>query len=318
MELRPEHVTIAVTVYNRREFVREAIHSALNQTVPVKVIVVENPGPDATLRDYIVGEFGSRIEYFCNSKNRGLFDNWNACVEYCRTPWLSILHDDDLLRPHFVKTMLDLAGAAPGRVLYHGQSDILHEDGEIASSPPVAWKNDWQDMDLIELSNQDFIMMFAGNLFRIEAAQAIGGVRPNSYYTGDWDFWFRLAVQGGGVRTAATVAVARSHYGAERGSIRVDRMGWRWALENVQRKRNLALLRQQKGIQIPFERIKHLQKRPIPSRILLHNARGYSRRILAYNAWLFTHSAPPHIRYAVLQWVVRLLGSRVLIWTGKR
>src|SRR5262249_47701629 len=101
--LRPGDITIAVTVFNRRDFVLESIRSALEQTLPVKVIVVENCGPDPGLREFILGEFGSRIEYFRNATNRGMFDNWNACLEYCRTPWLSILHDDDELRPNFVK-----------------------------------------------------------------------------------------------------------------------------------------------------------------------------------------------------------------------
>ena len=162
------------------------------------------------------------------------------------------------------------------------------------------------------MGDQDFIMMFPGKLFSVEAARVIGGVRPNSYYTGDWDLWFRLALQGGAAQTAMAVAVARSHYGAERGSIRVDRMGWRWALENAQRKRNLALLRRQKGVQVRFDRTKHLQKSPIPSRVLLQNAGGYSRRILAYNAWLFTHSTPPHLGYAALQWLVRMFGPKIL------
>src|SRR4051812_46766208 len=115
MELRAEHITIAVTVFSRRDFVRDAIRSALAQTVPVRVIVVEDCGPDAGMREFITAEFGDRIQYFRNPKNRGLFDNWNACLEYCQTPWLSILHDDDLLHPHFVATMLALAKDAPGR-----------------------------------------------------------------------------------------------------------------------------------------------------------------------------------------------------------
>jgi uncharacterized protein YndB with AHSA1/START domain len=206
--------------------------------------------------------------------------------------------------------MLGLAKTAPGRALYRGQSAILHENGKITPPPRMSWKKDWQDMDLIEMGDLDFTMFFPGNLFRIEAARSIGGVRPNSYYTGDWDLWFRLALRSGAVQTATEVAMVRSH-GHDRGSTRVDRKGWRWALENAQRKRNLALLRRQKGIQISFERTKHLQKNPIPSRVLLRHARGYSRRILAYNAWLFTHSKPPHWRYAVLQWMVRLFGMKV-------
>src|SRR2546425_5761935 len=115
MELAPEQITIAVTVFSRRDFVLEAIRSALEQTIPVKVIVVEDCGPDPGMQQFIVGEFGGRIEYFRNPRNRGLFDNWNACMEYCRTPWLSILHDDDLLHPWFIETMLTLTRQAPGR-----------------------------------------------------------------------------------------------------------------------------------------------------------------------------------------------------------
>jgi hypothetical protein len=311
MELAPEHITIAVTVYSRREFVRDAIRSALDQTVPVKVMVVEDCGPDPTLRDFIVGEFGNRIEYIRNPRNRGLFDNWNACMEYCATPWISILHDDDLLRPHFVETMLALAKAAPQRALYFGQSARLEEDGKTYPPLPVSWTNDRRDLDPIELADECFLL-FPGQLLRIADARAVGGFRRMSFFTGDWDMWFKLALRFGAAQSAAEVSVVRSHEGADRGTSRVVRMGWKWALDNVQRKRNLAALQKEKGITVPFDRTKLLRESPIPSRLLLRHARTFSRRMLAYNAWLLTHSRPPNARYAGLQWLVRLLGPRVL------
>jgi glycosyltransferase involved in cell wall biosynthesis len=311
MELRAEHITIAVTVFSRREFVCDAIRSALNQTVPVKVIVVEDCGPDVGLRDFITREFGDRIEYFRNLKNRGLFDNWNACLDYCRTPWLSILHDDDLLHPNFVETILALAKAAPERALYFGRAASLDEAGTIHPLPPVDWPNNWRDVDIRELADECFLL-FPGQLFRVTDAKSVGGFRRQSYLTGDWDMWFRLALKFGAAQSATEVAINRAHYGEDRGSTRVERRGWKWALDNVQRKRNLAMLRQEKGIVFPFERAKLLQQSPIPSRLLLRYARGFSRRILFYNAWLFTHSQPPHSRYATLQWLVRLLGSQTL------
>jgi glycosyltransferase involved in cell wall biosynthesis len=82
MILRAEDITIAVTVYNRRDYVLAAIRSAVNQTIPVKVMVVEDCGPDATLCDFIVGESGNRIEYIRNSRIRGLFGYWNVCREH--------------------------------------------------------------------------------------------------------------------------------------------------------------------------------------------------------------------------------------------
>jgi hypothetical protein len=58
--MNPDEITIAVTVFNRRQYLKQAITSALEQTVPVRVIVVEDCGPDLTLRDFVRGLFGAR------------------------------------------------------------------------------------------------------------------------------------------------------------------------------------------------------------------------------------------------------------------
>lgn len=306
-DLRPEHITIAVTVYNRSQFVLGAIRSALEQTLPVKVIVVEDCSPDPRLRDLIVGEFGSRITYLRNPRNRGLFDNWNACLEYCQTPWISILHDDDLLHPWFVASMLELARKSPHQSLYFGRSAIIDEWGQHHPAPQVSWPAGWRLIDLVEFADRCFVY-FPGQLFRVADARGLGGVRPHSRFTGDWDLWFRLATHGGGAQTATEVSIVRTHDSAERESCRVVRQGWKWALDNMQRKRNLRLLHQRKNISVPFDRAKPLAHAPIPSRVLLNYARKFPAPLLAYNWWLFVHSRPPSMGYAMFQRVIRLLG----------
>src|SRR5207237_4074220 len=101
MIVTPDDITIGITVFNRRKFLREAIASALDQKFPVRVIVLEDCGPDPGMQSFVEQEFGTRVEYIRNPRRRGLFDNWNACLEHCRTGWLSILHDDDMLTPAF-------------------------------------------------------------------------------------------------------------------------------------------------------------------------------------------------------------------------
>ena len=310
MELRAEDITIAITVYSRRDYVCDAIRSALNQTVPVKVIVVEDCGPDPGLREFILKEFGDRITYFRNPENRGLFDNWHACMEYSRTPWLSILHDDDMLRPNFVEVLLEAARQAPGRALYFGRHARLDE-GELYPPPPVNWGRTWADIDLLRLAEECYLL-YPGQLFRIADARAIGGFRTASFFTGDWDMWFRLSVKFGGAQSAEELAIVRGHEGVDRGTSVVIRKGWKWALDNCQRKRNLKLLRQEKGVDIPFGRAKILRDSPIPSRLLFAHAKNFTRRILFYNWWLFIHSKPPHWRYACLQWIMRMGGPTAL------
>jgi glycosyltransferase involved in cell wall biosynthesis len=310
-DLRAEDITIAVTVFSRRDFVLEAIQSALHQSVPVKVIVVEDCGPDPGLQEFVLRQFGTRIKYFRNPRNRGLFDNWNACLEYCATPWISILHDDDLLLPSFVETMLALAKAAPGRALYFGRSALL--EGDVVTPPPLAadWPQNWRDFDLASLADECPVF-FPGQLMRVEAARAVGGFNAASFYTGDWDMWFRLAVRFGASQSATEVAAVRSHFGGDRGTTQIERKGWIWVLANVQRKRNLALLLREKGIALPFHREKPLQWSPVSTALLLRHLDEYSDRVLRYNARLFALSKPPHCGYAALQCLVRFFGPHIL------
>jgi hypothetical protein len=119
-------------------------------------------------------------------------------------------------------------------------------------------------------------------------------------------------MRGGVAQAAAEVSLVRSHYGIDRGTSRVLRMGWKWALDNVQRKRNLALLKQERGIDMSFDRTKFLKTSPLPTRYLLRFANGLSPRLLAYNTWLFLHSTPPHKGYWAEQSMVRLTGPKGL------
>jgi hypothetical protein len=194
--------------------------------------------------------------------------------------------------------------------LYFVRSALLSGDVVSPPAPTGDWPQNWRDFDLAELAQCP--MFFPGQLLRVEAARSLGGFKTASYFTGDWDMWFRLALRFGASQTATEVALVRSHFGEDRGTSRVERKGWKWALDNVQRKRNLALLRREKGLTVPFDRVKLLQETPIPSRLLLRHANEFSERMLRYNAWLFTHGKAPHLPYAALQSLVRLLGPRVL------
>ena len=59
-------ITIAITVFHRREYVLEAIRRSLEQTVSVSVMVVEDCTPDRSMQAFIQNEFGDRIRYFKN------------------------------------------------------------------------------------------------------------------------------------------------------------------------------------------------------------------------------------------------------------
>ncbi len=311
--LTADQITIAVTVYNRRQFLKQAIRSALDQAVPVRVIVVEDCGPDPALRDFVTGEFGSRVVYVRNPRRRGLFGNWNACLAACPTPWLSILHDDDYLAPGFIETMLDLHRQCPESGLYFGGTEMVSESGELLwewCSP--ALPEQWRRVTLhdVKLATP---FAFPGQVFRVEDAQAVGGFRETSQYCGDWEMWCKLVARFGGACTHVTVAFSRQHPGWERGTNRVVRSGKEYPLNYVQIKRAFHLLRQT-GVAEKIDRIAYQKRRPIPTRFLLRHGVNLSPRLLSYHRRLLLLSPPPHLGYALFQMAARLFG----IWFLRR
>jgi len=301
-----KQITIAVTVYNRRQYVKQAIASALVQTAPARVIVVEDCGPDPTLEGFVKAEFVPRIDYFRNAERRGLFGNWNACLELCQTEWISILHDDDFLAPNFVEAMIALEKEAPGRALYFGRTIFVNEQGEVTPEQdlrPVPGR--WVERDLRDILYLPF--PFAGHLFRVASARRLGGFRATSFMCGDWEMWAELMADGGAAQSSQTVAFNRAHHGWERGSVHVARSGKHIPAVYVQHKRILAMMPPGSGMK--FDRSDLQRRSPMSVCYLLRFGHALSPRLLRYHVGLLLLSPAPHWRYGLFQAAARIFGA---------
>ena len=308
----PSDITIAVTVYDRQKYVHQAIQSALAQTTPERprVIVVEDCGPDPSLHETVLREFGDSIAYLRNPQRRGLFDNWNVCIESCTTKWLCILHDDDFLEPTFVESMIELNTAAPGRGLYYGRCHVIDRQGNAMEKKPIPAVFQWHELDLEAWTRYDPVC-FPAQLFDVTAARTLGGFRTKSQYCADWEMWFKLALRYGAAATNRVVANYREHYSLGRGTTRVDISGRKYALVNAHRKKHIAWLRSLRP-GLCFDRAVLQRQAPIPTRFILEYGRNFSSRMLRYNAGLLFLSSAPHAGYRLLQMISRLLSWRSL------
>ena len=310
-DITPDQITIAITVYNRRKYLKQAIDSALDQTVPVRVIVVEDCGPDPTLEAFVKAEFGDRVTYIRNPRRRGLFGNWNACIEYCQTPWLSILHDDDYLAPNFVEAMIKTAALAPGRSLYFGQATVVTAEGKpspLYSLEPMT--TPWRESRLEEILYLT-PFPFAGHIFCVADALQVGCFRTFSQYCGDWETWALLIQLHGAAKSKERVAFTRSHDGPERGTNKIILGGRLRPLTFVQHKRILMLLRKS-GRTAVFDRRDFMRRVPMAIRYLLRYGAGLSPRMFRYHYGLLILSKSPHVSYGSFQFLARLLGLRFL------
>lgn len=113
----PPLFTIGIPTYNRAEFLRESLASALGQTFDdLEIIVSDNASTDET--EEVVRQAGSRVRYHRNPTNLGAAANWAKLVELARGRYFSWLQDDDWLRNTYAEHACAELEETPNAVVY--------------------------------------------------------------------------------------------------------------------------------------------------------------------------------------------------------
>ena len=93
-------LTIGIPTHSRPEMLVRAVKSALDQTVPVEVLISDDnaeAGSFSAIRKAFPDEPRIRYRY---SGTKGLWANWDAAARACKTEFFLWLQDDDFLLPH--------------------------------------------------------------------------------------------------------------------------------------------------------------------------------------------------------------------------
>jgi glycosyltransferase involved in cell wall biosynthesis len=115
--------SIVITTYNRLNLLRRAIDSALAQTMPCEVVVVDDCSSDGTQayvqerRDALASNGDQRLIYYRNSTNLGHSKSVNAGVELATGEWIKPLDDDDYLAPNCIEEMTKAIALRPQAVI---------------------------------------------------------------------------------------------------------------------------------------------------------------------------------------------------------
>lgn len=96
-------VSIVIPVYNREDFVKEAIDSALSQTYEnIEVIVVDNCSTDNTWE--VLKKYNNpKLFVFQNEKNIGPVLNWKRGIELSKGTFVKILFSDDKISENYIE-----------------------------------------------------------------------------------------------------------------------------------------------------------------------------------------------------------------------
>ncbi|AFY31941.1 glycosyltransferase family 2 protein [Calothrix sp. PCC 7507] len=99
-------VSVIIPTYNRPEYLKQAIASAVNQTYRhIEIIVSDNCSTENILE--IVESFGdSRIQFWQQPQNIGMFANQIHAFKMARGKYVASLHDDDMWNADFLEKLV--------------------------------------------------------------------------------------------------------------------------------------------------------------------------------------------------------------------
>lgn len=88
-------VSIITTVYNREDYIENAIKSVLNQTYPnIEYIVIDGKSTDDTYE--IIKRYDRNITYHISEPDKSMYDGINKGLKVARGDILGILNSDDI------------------------------------------------------------------------------------------------------------------------------------------------------------------------------------------------------------------------------
>lgn len=126
-------VSIGLPVYNGERYLAETLDSLLTQTYRnIEIIISDNASADATEAVCLkYAEKDSRIRYFRNRQNMGAARNYNLTMEYARGVYFKWSAHDDLCKPTFIESCVEVLEREPNVVLAYPKTIIIGPTGEL-------------------------------------------------------------------------------------------------------------------------------------------------------------------------------------------
>jgi glycosyltransferase involved in cell wall biosynthesis len=225
-ENRNSRVTVSIPTFNRPDLLKETIESVWAQEGfdDYEVIIVDNASSSenvAKVLDFLRSS-PHPVRYYLNADNVGGFPNWNRCLAYARTEWVSVLNDDDLLKPLFLAEAMRHIDRDPNIDAIVCQADLLDQRAKgirknrayTRIRPALISALRFMGRDHIRLTPKRLFWSniagsSLGSLYRRDKVLDLGGFDQREAPNGDYVLNVRLAIHGKFIQLRSPLALMR-------------------------------------------------------------------------------------------------------------
>lgn len=124
-------VSVIIPTYNRLDYLREALQSAVQQTYQNLEIIVSDDAGNLENQTVANSFNDPRIRYRRNETNLGILGNNLVAFRETQGKYVVDLNDDDAWEPHFLSTLVPYLEANPDLVVAFSDHFIMDEHGNI-------------------------------------------------------------------------------------------------------------------------------------------------------------------------------------------
>ncbi len=189
-------VSILMSVYNKGEFLPQAIQSVLDQNfTDFEFIIRDNQSTDNSVE--IVESFADeRIKFSINSRNLGPVGSMNNCIEAAQGEYIVFAHGDDIWDKCFLETNVNYLENFCNINISHSLMHSISEQGIIKQVRPLEKIGEYE----ITGYEDSLKKLFKGCYVRTPTAfirkKAMRYYDVRYIYTCDWDMFLHIAAAG--------------------------------------------------------------------------------------------------------------------------
>lgn len=211
---QPPKVSICLPTYNYSRYITDAIESVISQTFKdFELVIIDDCSTDNTidiLKRY--SKIDNRIIFQKNTKNIGLGNNFNKCLELATGQYVKIMCSDDLLEPTCIYKSLILLDKYPTATLLSCGRQVVTNN--LLPIKILAFSDKFEFLNGHSAIKK---CLFHGNLIGEPTAtlfkkeNATRGFRTEYKQLLDLEMWFHLLEKGDFLFTPEVLCKFRRH-----------------------------------------------------------------------------------------------------------
>lgn len=209
-------LSIVIVSYNRVEYLRQLLTSLLEQdsVEPYELVLLDN-GSETPLEAGLSGllsRIPGPVTLIREEHNLLSPARWRRAAELAQGCFVLTPGDDDLLLPHYLRTMSDLARSGPDVTMISGTVQFIDSDGRRLGGrvTPPAFGSQPEALGRL-ISRDDYPMPGSG--YRRDGVDLSNAPRTRTAF--DWWLWTQCWLAGSAAVTDEPVVLYRQHAGQE-------------------------------------------------------------------------------------------------------